>query len=80
MGQKVHPNGFRLGIYQDWNARWFARKGYGAEFLEDVKIRKFLKTRINDSDVSRIVLEKTGEHLRIVIHTSRPGMIIGKKG
>lgn len=80
MGQKVHPVGFRLGIYEDWKAHWFAKKGYGAEVLEDFQIRKFLNERLNISDVARIVIDKAVENVRIIIHTSRPGVVIGKKG
>ena len=80
MGQKVHPVGFRLGIFEDWQARWFAKKSYGSELLEDLHIRKFLKTRLNDIDISRLVLEKAGDNIRIVISSARPGFIIGKRG
>lgn len=80
MGQKVHPVGFRLGIFEDWRARWFAKKSYGIELLEDLKIRKFLKDKLNSSVVDKIVIEKAGENIRIVIYSSRPGFIIGKKG
>jgi len=80
VGQKVHPTGFRLGIHEDWRARWYAKKSYGEQLLEDVKIRRYLKTRLGSADVAKIVIEKTGESVRLVIHTARPGVIIGKKG
>ena len=80
MGQKVHPIGFRLGVYEDWKAHWFAKKGYGAEVMEDFRIRKFLDERLNVSDVARIVIDKAVDSARIIIHTSRPGVVIGKKG
>lgn len=80
MGQKVHPVGFRLGVFEDWNAHWFAKKSYGAELIEDLKIRQFLKKNLNYVDVAKIVIEKAGENIRIVIHSSKPGFIIGKKG
>lgn len=80
MGQKVHPVGFRLGVYEDWQAHWFAKNSYGLDVLEDFQIRRFLKTRLNDSDISKIVIDKAVENVRIVIFASRPGMIIGKKG
>lgn len=80
MGQKVHPIGFRLGLFEDWQAHWFAKKGYGAEVMEDFQIRKFLKDRLNISDVARIVIDKAVDNVRITIHAVRPGMIIGKKG
>lgn len=80
MGQKVNPVSFRLGIFEDWQARWFAKKGYGVELLEDLQIRKYLKNALNDIDVSKTVIEKAGENIRIIIFSSKPGFIIGKKG
>ncbi len=80
MGQKVHPVGFRVGIYEDWQGHWFAKKGYGLEVLEDFKIRKFLKDRLNVSDIAKIVIDKAVGNVRVTIHAVRPGMIIGKKG
>jgi small subunit ribosomal protein S3 len=80
VGQKVHPFGFRLGIFEDWHAHWFAKKQYGKELLEDIQIREYLKKRLNNVEVSKIVIEKTGESARVVIWTSSPGMVIGKKG
>ncbi len=80
MGQKVHPLGFRLGIYEDWSAHWFAKKSYGKEVLEDFAIRRYLKGKLNDSDVAKVVIEKAVDNVRIIIYASRPGSIIGKKG
>lgn len=80
MGQKVHPLGFRLGIFEDWHSRWFAKKSYGEELIEDIQIRNYLKDRLNNSDISKIVIEKAVGNIRITINASRPGMIIGKKG
>lgn len=80
MGQKVHPVGFRLGIFEDWQAHWFSKKNYGADLMEDFQIRRFLKDKLNMSDVARIVIDKAVDNVRIVIHSVRPGMIIGKKG
>lgn len=80
MGQKVHPFGFRLGVYEDWKARWFAKKSYGQELMEDVQIRKYLDKKFSSTDVSKIVIEKAVDSIRIVVHASRPGIIIGKKG
>lgn len=80
MGQKVHPVGFRLGVFEDWQAHWFSKKNYGTELMEDFQIRKFLKDRLNMSDVARIVIDKAVDNIRITIYTVRPGMIIGKKG
>jgi small subunit ribosomal protein S3 len=80
VGQKVHPVGFRLGIYEDWQAHWFAKKSYGKEVLEDFQIRKFLKARLSIVDTARVVIDKAVDSVRVTIHTVRPGMIIGKKG
>ena len=82
MGQKVHPIGFRLGIYRDWDARWFASgSSYGDNVIEDLKLRKYLEVRLSNADISRIEIEKAGNSLlRIIVHTGKPGMIIGKKG
>ena len=80
MGQKVHPIGFRLGVYRTWDSRWFARGQYGTELLEDFKIRKYLKTKLKNAEISRIEIEKAGDNVRVVIHAGRPGVVIGKKG
>jgi len=80
VGQKVHPLGFRLGVYRSWFARWFARDSYGKEVLEDLKIRKFLRSELGRAEVSRIEIEKAGDNIRVIIHSGRPGMVIGKKG
>ena len=82
MGQKVNPVGFRLGVYRDWDARWFAPgKTYGKNAVEDILIiRKFLDERLERADIARVEIEKAGESLRIILHSGRPGTVIGKKG
>lgn len=80
MGQKVHPLGFRLGVYEDWNAHWFAKKGYANALMEDFEIRNFLKRSLSKADTSKVVIDKAGENMRIVIFSARPGTVIGKKG
>ncbi|KKQ32998.1 MAG: 30S ribosomal protein S3 [candidate division TM6 bacterium GW2011_GWF2_37_49] len=80
MGQKVHPVGFRLGIFEDWHAHWFIKKGYGIEVLEDLRIRKYLKNKLNDIEIGKIVIDKAVDNVKISILSSRPGVIIGKKG
>lgn len=80
MGQKVHPIGFRVGIYRDWTSRWFARDSYGKLLLEDIKIRTFLEQSLKDAEVSKIEIEKAGDNIRIVVFSGRPGMVIGKRG
>lgn len=80
MGQKVHPFGFRLGIYEDWKARWFAKGSYGSELMEDLKIRRFLDTKLKRADIADLVVEKAVDDVRVIIFSSRPGVIIGKRG
>ncbi len=80
MGQKVHPIGFRLGIYRNWDSRWFAGKEYSDFVVEDYNIRKFLKKRLFQAGISRIEIERAANKVRIRIHTARPGIVIGKKG
>ncbi|MBW1804865.1 MAG: 30S ribosomal protein S3 [Deltaproteobacteria bacterium] len=80
MGQKVNPIGFRLGIHRDWDSKWFAGKKYSSFVLEDHKLRKFLKKRLQQAGVSKIEIERAGNKVRIKIHTARPGLVIGKKG
>jgi small subunit ribosomal protein S3 len=80
VGQKVHPLGFRLGIYRDWDARWFARHSYGDQLLEDLKVRKFLDSFLDSAEIARVEIEKAGNNVRIILHSGRPGVVIGKKG
>ncbi|MGQ9570828.1 MAG: 30S ribosomal protein S3 [Thermodesulfovibrionales bacterium] len=80
MGQKTHPIGNRLGIIKTWDSRWYAKKGYAGHLLEDLTIRRMLKNRLFHAGVSKIEIERTGQSIRIAIHTARPGIIIGKKG
>lgn len=81
MGQKVHPIGFRLGVYRDWDARWFAKGGkYGALLLEDLKIRQFIDKELEAAEVAKVEIEKASDVIRVVIHSARPGIVIGRKG
>lgn len=80
MGQKAHPIGNRLGIIKTWNSRWYAKKAYSEFLLEDLTIRKLLKERLYHAGVPRIEIERAGQNMRVIIHTARPGIIIGKKG
>ena len=80
MGQKVHPKGFRLGVIEQWESRWFAGREYADLLHEDVKIRNFLKARLYHAGVSRIDIERAANKAKINIHTARPGIVIGKKG
>lgn len=80
MGQKVNPIGLRLGIVKTWESRWFASKKYSEYILEDFNIRKYLKKKLGHAGVSKIEVERSSKRVRLRIFTSRPGIIIGKKG
>lgn len=80
MGQKVHPYGFRLGYNRTWHSRWFAKKEFGKLLLEDLKLKKELKDRFAQAGVSQVEIDRAANRLRIIIYTSRPGIIIGRKG
>ncbi|MCB2106582.1 MAG: 30S ribosomal protein S3 [Rhodobacteraceae bacterium] len=81
MGQKVNPVGLRLGINRTWDSRWVAGRGeYGRMLHEDIKIREYLRERLQQAGVSRIVIERPAKKARVTIHTARPGVVIGKKG
>lgn len=80
MGQKVHPYGFRVGIYKNWKSRWYAEKDYSSLLHEDLKIRKEIKKRLFHAGVSDIEIERFTQRMRITIKAARPGIIIGRKG
>jgi len=80
VGQKVHPLAFRLGIYKGWDARWYARSSYGKELMEDIYIRKYLGKVLENAEVSKLEIEKAGDSVRVIVHSGRPGIVIGKKG
>ncbi|MBF0560499.1 MAG: 30S ribosomal protein S3 [Alphaproteobacteria bacterium] len=80
MGQKVNPIGLRLGINRTWDSRWYADHGYADLLHKDLKIRDYLKKRLSQAGVSRIVIERPAKKARITLHTARPGVVIGKKG
>ena len=80
MGQKVHPYGFRLGYNRGWHSRWFAKREFGKLLLEDLKLKKDLKERFASAGVSQIEIDRAANRLKIIIYTSRPGIIIGRKG
>jgi len=80
LGQKTHPIGVRLGIIKTWDSRWYRKKGYAEQLLEDITIRKTLKDRLFHAGVPKIEIERAGQNLRVIIYTARPGIIIGKKG
>jgi len=80
MGQKVHPTGFRLGFNKTWRSRWYAEKEYANLLHEDVLLKRDLKKRFAHAGVSRVEVERAANKLKISIYTSRPGIIIGRKG
>ena len=81
MGQKVNPNGFRLGISKKQNANWFAKgKDFPKNLIQDLKVREHLNKKLKNSSISKIELERTADTFVVIIHTARPGIIIGKRG
>jgi len=80
LGQKVNPIGLRLGIVKTWESHWYAGKKYSDYILEDFKIRKFIKHKLQHSGISRIEIERSTKRVRLRIFTARPGIVIGKKG
>jgi len=80
MGQKIHPRGLRIKIVKGWDSVWFSSKKYSDLLREDLAIRKFLDQKVGHAGVSKVVIERSTSKVRVSIHTSRPGIIIGKKG
>ena len=80
MGQKVNPIGFRVGIYKEWNSMWYGEKDYAKFLHEDIKVRKFIKEKLKHAGISKIGIERTASNTRIIIHTAKPGIVIGKRG
>ncbi len=81
MGQKVHPTGIRLGIVKDWTSRWYANsRNYPVYLLQDLKVREYIKEKLAHASVSRIQINRPAKNAQVIIHTARPGIVIGKKG
>ena len=81
MGQKIHPTGFRLAVTRNWSSRWYAsNKNFATMLAEDLKVREYLKARLKNAAVSRILIERPAKNARITIFSARPGVVIGKKG
>lgn len=80
MGQKTHPFGFRLGYTRTWNSRWYAKKDFVKLLHEDVEIRGIVKSRLFHAGISRVEIERSGNQVKVIIYTARPGIIIGRKG
>jgi small subunit ribosomal protein S3 len=80
LGQKTHPYGFRLGVIRSWRSRWYSEKDYASQLQEDLKIRAYVKNRLNHAGVSSVEIERRSNRINILIATARPGIVIGKKG
>lgn len=80
MGQKTHPVGYRLGYTRTWSSRWYAGKEFAKLLHEDIRIRKVVKARLQHAGVAKVDIERSGDQTRVIIHTARPGIIIGRKG
>ena len=80
MGQKVSPTGFRLGVTEDWRSRWYSDKDYAKNLENDLAIRSYLDKQLAHAAVSRVEIERAGDKIKVIITTSRPGVVIGKKG
>ncbi len=80
MGQKTNPIGLRLGIIKSWNSSWFDERSYADMLHEDLRIRRYIRSRLSKAAVSKIEIERTAKRVLLTIHTARPGIVIGKKG
>ncbi|MHB0999761.1 MAG: 30S ribosomal protein S3 [Armatimonadota bacterium] len=80
MGQKVHPIGFRIGVIRDWESKWYLDKGYADALIEDIKLRRYIKKKLNAAAISRIEIERAANRVKVTLHTARPGIIIGRGG
>jgi small subunit ribosomal protein S3 len=80
LGQKVNPQGLRLNITRTWDSIWYADKEYSTYLIEDQKVKKFLKKRLQHAGLSKVNIERTGDQVRVKLFTARPGIVIGKKG
>lgn len=80
MGQKVNPHGLRVGVIKDWDSRWYAEGDFADCLVQDHEIRKFLKKRLYSAGVSKIEIERASDRIKVIIHTAKPGVVIGKGG
>ena len=80
MGQKVHPLGFRLGTIRTWDSNWYDERDFADKLLEDLKIRNYIRNRFKKAGISRVLIDRTPKRATITIHTSRPGVVIGRSG
>lgn len=80
MGQKVNPVGYRLGVNKDWDSRWYADKDYAVKLNNDLKIRKFIDTKLKEAAVAKVIIERKKDRVDITLYTAKPGVIIGRGG
>ena len=80
MGQKVNPHGLRVGVIKDWDSKWCADAEFSDFLVEDYKIRKFLKKKLNAAGISKIEIERASDRVKVIIYTAKPGVVIGKGG
>lgn len=80
MGQKVNPHGIRVGVIKDWDSRWYAEDDFADNLVEDYDIRKFLKKKLYSAGISKIEIERASDRLKVIVHTAKPGVVIGKGG
>ena len=80
MGQKTNPVGLRVGIIRGWDSNWYENKSYAPKLKEDQKLRTYIRNRLKKAGISRIVIDRTSKNIILTIHTSRPGVVIGKSG
>ncbi len=80
MGQKVHPKGFRIGIIRDWDSNWYADRDYTDLLHEDYKLRQYIKEHFYTAGISKVEIQRTGNRVRVTIHTAKPGIVIGRGG
>ena len=80
MGQKVNPIGFRVGIIRGWDSNWYENKSYATKLVEDKKLRTYIRKRLQNAGISSIIIDRTSKNIILTIHTSRPGVVIGKSG
>ena len=80
MGQKVNPVGFRLGVIRSWDSKWFEQKNYAKWLHQDIKLREYVKEKLNAAGISRVEIERAANKVKVSVHTARPGIVIGKRG
>ena len=81
MGQKIHPTGFRLAVNKDWSSKWFAKSSdFSVVLKQDIDVREYLRKRLSNASIGRVVIERPAKSARVTIFSARPGMVIGRKG